>query len=192
MEVRPFLEAHAALILRLAKTTVGPHEPASADDVANEVVVSLLRAASKGTFSPDRVENAEAYLRIVVRHAAHRARTRSRSYGEVAREGDVAEIEREAPSSGRLPDPETLTRRAHDARKTLEAIKAKLRPRDAVAFALLVEEGLDIDEVARALGTTTNNVYQMRHRILAVARAMHADDKNAASAGVLHGEEGAQ
>jgi DNA-directed RNA polymerase specialized sigma24 family protein len=75
-----------------------------------------------------------------------------------------------------VPSPEQLTADALTARRTLNALKQKLRPRDAVAFALLVEDGLSIEETAAALGATTNNVYQMRHRILAAARELALDE----------------
>jgi DNA-directed RNA polymerase specialized sigma24 family protein len=67
--------------------------------------------------------------------------------------------------------------RADNARRTLRALKSALHPRDAMVCALLLEEGLDIREVADHLGCTRNNVYQIRHRILAAARRVLPDDR---------------
>ena len=119
-----------------------------------------------------RIENVEAYLRVVVRNAAHRARAKGKRGGELARDGEIeaAADRSEVLDADRPLNPEEMTQRANDARKRLDAVKARLRPRDAVAFALLVEDGLSIEEVAKSLGTTANNVYQMRHRILAVVQ----------------------
>jgi RNA polymerase sigma factor (sigma-70 family) len=173
--VRAFLDAHAALILQLARGMVREQgEAAGPEDVAQEVTVALLKMHAAGTFDPARVENPEAYLRVVVRNAAHRSRRRRSVVERVGHDGDTGEMaeegERLAPES--VPSPEDTTRRALDARHTLEALKRELRPRDALVLALLVEEGLGIEEVAERLGTTLNNVYQMRHRILTAARGI--------------------
>ena len=175
-----FLNEHAALILRLARAFVrGGRDGVEAADVAHEVVASLLNQFRAGAFDPARVENTEAYLRIVVRHAALRAATRRKRVERTVDDADLAGIAEEAgrlvPQSVR--NPEETTQRAMDGRRRLDALKAKLRPRDALAFALLVEEGLAIEEVALSLGTTTNNVYQMRHRILAASRELPASER---------------
>jgi RNA polymerase sigma factor (sigma-70 family) len=173
--MRAFLAAHATLILRLARSVVRPNgEPIEAEDVAQEVVATLLRLHAGGTFDPARVENPEAYLRVVVRRAARRAAGRRALVERVGEGDDVAGIAREAGAldAEPAPSPEEIAKRSHDARRMLAAIKATLRPRDAVAFALLIEDGLDIHEVATRLGTTANNVYQMRHRILTAAREL--------------------
>jgi RNA polymerase sigma factor (sigma-70 family) len=174
--MRSFLAAHAALLLRLARGATRPGDRIEPEDVANEAVAALLGAAERGTLVASDIANAEAYLRIVVRHAAMRARTR-RSAGErpSAEDDDLdGVVERFGGEAD--PNPEEATARALDARKTLDAIKAKLRPRDAVAFALMVEDGQSIDEVAASLGTTANNVYQMRFRILEVVREITGVD----------------
>jgi RNA polymerase sigma factor (sigma-70 family) len=179
--VRAFLDTHAALILRLARAVTRPGEGVAPEDLAQEVMVGLLRMASEGRFDPARIENVEAYLRVVVRNAANYARRRRASTEQVGRDADAGEavelgrIELEPASS-----PEDLTRRALDARRRLDALKAALRPRDALVLALLVEEGLEIVEVAARLGTTLNNVYQMRHRILAAAREILGKEDAAA------------
>ncbi len=172
--MRAFLDTYAALILRLARSMVREQgEVVGPEDVAQEVIVALLKMHAAGRFDPGRVENPEAYLRVVVRKAAHRARRRRTVVEQVGGAADVrgeAAEEEVCLGAESVPNPEELTRRALEARRTLDALKRKLRPRDALVLALLVEEGLDIDEVAARLGTTLNNVYQMRHRILAVAR----------------------
>ncbi|MGZ3423881.1 MAG: sigma-70 family RNA polymerase sigma factor [Polyangiales bacterium] len=154
-----FLQTHAAFVLRVARGEVSGSS-VDARDVAQDVVQTLLAMHAKGSFSPAKVENGEAYLRVVVRNAATRARRRKE---QVSDDGDVEQLAVEVVE----PDEETRDRKKH-----LEELKSKLRPRDAVAFAFLVEDGLSIEETAKALGTNPNNVYQMRHRILAVAQEL--------------------
>jgi RNA polymerase sigma factor (sigma-70 family) len=164
--MRAFLELHAPLIWRLARSQV--RVAADASDVAQAVMTSLLEQHAQGRIDPKRIENAEAYLRVVVRNAVRSAgarNTRDRGAGDDAL-ADIA-----APT----PSPEEATREAVDERRFVQRLKERLRPRDALAFALLIEDGLDIDEVATALGTTANNVYQMRHRILAASRALQSE-----------------
>jgi RNA polymerase sigma factor (sigma-70 family) len=149
-------------------------ERVDAEDVAQEVIVALLRLAKDGTIDPERIENVEAYLRFVVRRALASAHKRRALLETLAEDGDLGSIAEDAArlDSDPNPSPEERTRRALDARRLLEALKASLRPRDALAFALLVEDGLDPAEVAQRLQTSINNVYQMRHRILVAARQL--------------------
>ncbi|MFZ5892403.1 MAG: sigma-70 family RNA polymerase sigma factor [Myxococcota bacterium] len=173
LPMREFLDTYAALIVRYSRAELGNgRRSLEAGDVAHEVIESLLRLHREGSFDPRALERPEAYLRVVVRRAAQRARLRSRRAGEVAAKEAVDELAERSELGvvDDVPTPEQLTGDALDARYTLTALKQKLRPRDAAAFALLVEDGLSIEETAAALGTTPNNVYQMRHRILAVAR----------------------
>ncbi|HEY2511275.1 MAG TPA: sigma-70 family RNA polymerase sigma factor [Polyangiaceae bacterium] len=172
--MRAFLETYAAFILRLARGVVGEARGAlTAEDLAHEVIVDLLRMHDAGTFDPARVENPEGYLRVVVRNAGHRARRRTTRGEALGRADDAAAPGEDGGpplDSERAPSPEELTRRTLDARRTLERLKRALRPRDALVLALLVEERLDIEEIAVRIGTTRNNIYQIRHRILEAAR----------------------
>ncbi len=172
--MRAFLELHAPLLLRLARAHAST--PADAQDVAQDVAAQLLRMSRQGSFDPRTVEIPEAYLRVAVRNASARSRKRRALLEPLA--ADDGE-EHAARGDDAPPTPEELTQDAVDKRRWLEALKAKLRPRDAAAFAMLVEDQMEIDEVAEALGTSANNVYQMRHRILAVAKDMLDKDPDA-------------
>jgi len=170
--MRAFLDAYAPLIRRLAHSAVRRETGVEPDDVAQEIVLCLLQLHERGRFDPDSVHHPEAYLRVVVRHAAYRAKMRRQGLERLTADGDLTAVDEGMASldDAPVPTPEDHAMQAVDARRRLDGLKAQLRPRDAVAFALLVEDGLDIQEVAVAMGTTVNNVYQMRHRILAVAR----------------------
>jgi RNA polymerase sigma factor (sigma-70 family) len=162
--VNLFLEMHAALVLRLARKLARP--PLSAEDVAQEAASSLLRWHRQGAFEPEKVENVEAYLRVVVRNVASREARRVRELSP-ALDRNVGGLSPEQPAYQAAFGEEEL-----EARALLERLKASLRPRDALVFALLVEDGLTMDEVAETLGTTMNNVYQIRHRIRSRAREL--------------------
>jgi RNA polymerase sigma factor (sigma-70 family) len=185
-----FLSANASLILRLARGAALERRGVDPEDVAQEVVLALLRSHRAGAFDPARIDHPEGYLRVVVANAARRAFARRRPDAIV--EGDeLATMADDAAQRGPDSSPtiEDLTQRAMDARRRIDDLKAGLRPRDAAAFALLVEDGLSIEEAAAALGTTTNNVYQMRHRILAAARELDpAAVRTGAPDGSIHRE----
>lgn len=161
-----FVEAHVGRIDRLARAIARDDAP----DVAQDVALSLLRVARRGQLDPARIEHVEAYLRVAVRNRTRRARAHLREH--LALDGDVAALA-DAHGRGAHEEPERSGAWALDRSRTAERLHARLRPRDAQAFALMVREGLAIDEVAQALGVTTNHVHQMRHRILGEARRMH-------------------
>lgn len=184
LSMQEFLDTYAALILRFSRVELGANRYGlDAGDVAHAVIESLLRLHRQGSFEPATLESPEAYLRVVVRRAAQRARVRHRRGGEVTAVEAMDDLAEggEGGAGDEVPTPEQLTAEARDARHTLSALKRKLRPRDAAAFALLVEDGLSIEETAAALGTTANNVYQMRHRILAAARELTQTEGHAAA-----------
>lgn len=156
--MRPFLDTHAALILRLSRSATREAreqgEAVDASDVAHEVMVTLLRLHRAGGFDPERVENVEGYLSALVRSTAERARKRT----------GVAHVLDGSPKH------QDVARREAEARQALEALKASLGPRDALVLALFAEEGLGADEVATHLGATLRDVASVRDRILAAGR----------------------
>jgi RNA polymerase sigma factor (sigma-70 family) len=170
--VRSFLDEHGALIHRLARAMVRSSDTRlHARDVAQDAIAALLLLSRKGQFRPEQVEHPAAYLRAVVRRTARRALARA------GRESLADAPDEARGDSERFPTPETVALRADNARRTLHALKSALHPRDAMVCALLLEEGLDIREVADLLGCTRNNVYQIRHRILAAAKRVLPADR---------------
>ena len=167
--INSFLELHVALIRQLARKVARP--PLHADDVAQEVMAALLRWNQQGAFEPDKLQNPEAYLRVVVRNAVAREARRARAESP-ARQADTGEPFDDAAAGAAPSYQPTFADQALEARALLERLKASLAPRDSLAFALLVEDGLSLDQVASSLGTTRNNVYQMQHRIRSRAREL--------------------
>lgn len=173
-----FVAEQAGRIDRLARAVSRGGALDEARDVAQEVALSLLRVAHRGHLDPARIEHVEAYLRVAVRNGTRRARARRRE--ELLHDGDVDALA-EARAAGEHAS-EHGAAIGLDRRRTAARLHARLRPRDAQAFALMIHEGLAIDEVARTLGTTTNHVHQMRHRILGEARKLHAENDGLAMA----------
>jgi RNA polymerase sigma factor (sigma-70 family) len=170
--VRAFLALQGDLIHRLASEIVRRGDMRlQAHDVAQDVIAALLLQSRKGRFRPERVEHPAAYLRAVVRRAARRALVRA-ARESLADAPDEAKVDSE-----RFPTPEAAALRAESVGRILRALKSALHPRDATVCELLLEEGLDIGEVADLLGCTRNNVYQIRHRILAAARRVLPEDR---------------
>lgn len=168
--INSFLELHVALIRRLAQRVARP--PLNSDDIAQDVLAALLRWHRQGAFQPEKIENPEAYLRVVIRNAAAREARRARTEAPT-QQADTGELVDALLGAAAPPHCEsTYADQAIEARALLERLKASLPARDAVAFALLVEDGLTVEQVATSLGTTPNNVYQMRHRIRSRAREM--------------------
>ncbi len=168
--INGFLELHAALIRRLARKVARP--PVHSDDVAQEVMAALLRWYQQGAFEPEKLQNPEAYLRVVVRNAVAREARRVRAESPTRR-GDAGEQSEDIAGFAAPPAYQaTFADQALEARALFERLKASLAPRDSLVFALLVEDGLSLDQVAATLGTTMNNVYQIQHRIRSRAREL--------------------
>ena len=161
---REFLSNHHALICRLASERLrGLRTELQAADLAQEVMATLFVRLQRGAIEAGRIRNPPAYLRVMTRRAARRAFA-------TCRESVALAVDETQADSERFPTPEAATVRADAARFKLRALESDLHPRDAAALTLLVEEGLDIAEVAERLGCTRNSVYQMRCRIVAAAR----------------------
>lgn len=163
-----FVETHAALILRLARGVARP--PLHPEDVAQEVVSALLHWHREGRFEPQRLENAEAYLRVVARNTASQLARKQRLETVGIESMPAARSEGEAATK---MDPPPLTSEYSEdrlvAREQLDRLKASLRPRDALVVSLLVEDGLSMEAVAQALAITMNNLHQITHRIRVAA-----------------------
>jgi RNA polymerase sigma factor (sigma-70 family) len=164
-EMATFVQTYASLISHLARRAGGTRSRGTdSEDISQEVILALLNHKRAHVFDEMHLQNPKAYLRVIVRNAAIRSWRRA----ALERRADEAEVDGPPPDS--VPTPEDAARRAIDARRTLDALRRQLRPCDALALSLLVEERLAIEEVAERLGTTLNNVYQIRHRILAAVR----------------------
>ncbi len=172
-----FVARHAETLQRLARQSARcSRMRTDAPDVAQQVALGLLQ----GRLDPSRIDRAEAYLGTVVRRATYRSRSR-----HVAREVELVEMDGEHPDlpvRGLFGDAaaDGDVERDIDARRRIARLSARLRPRDARALALLVEESgmkLDVSAMAAALGTNANNVYQMRHRIARAAEEMLAEEE---------------
>jgi len=157
------------LILNLARAAVRKMTTTlDSRDVAQEAVTTLLeRERNRPRLM--QVRDLRAYLAAVVRNTALRAALRTRRSGEPTPEGDWMETSRGDALGGNRVTPEEIAASLEEARQRVREIMSRLRPRDAAAFELIVQQGLNTREIAEQLATSENHVHQMRHRILTAA-----------------------
>jgi len=175
------VDAYYPLVQRLARSaTRRLGSAADADDVTQEVIITLLSRERKGVPVVD-ARNAAAYVAAIVRNTARRVGRKHRRAGVLGAYGDLA---RPDGASGRPDDallverrtPEQqLVERAH-AEFRIAAIKLRLAPKAARALDLLVASPMSARELSEALGTSENHVHQIRHRILVAARSLDERD----------------
>lgn len=164
-EMHTFVENHTRFIYTAAARVARRHG-LDAHDVAHDAIAALLHLHAIGSFDPGQIRERERYLRTVVRNTAHKTARRAH---------------RHVPASDRLEPlidedaPSPAVEDSIDARSWLVVLKQRLRPREADAFALLIDEDQPIAEIAAALSTNPNNVYQMRHRVRTAARTLERE-----------------
>ena len=128
------------------------------DDLAQDVLLSLLSAARGGRFDLAAVDDADAYLRVALRRQAARIRRRAESRVEDG-SGDLDAT----PSDG--DDPEKEVSERQDRALRVAAIAERLGPRDRLALRLIVGGTAEPRALADALGISANNAYQIQFRI---------------------------
>ncbi len=177
--VRDFVYEHRALILKHARTHARANgDKVPAEDIAREMELVLEQLNQQKTIELGSVESPDAYLRGIVLHAARRAKRRRTLIDQIAAGDDLQAISDDLGAlDSDLPEaPLPLSVEAKAARAALDGIREKLSPRDALIFALLIEDDASLDEVARILATSPSDVSGARERIM-----HHAETLNVAS-----------
>lgn len=169
--MREFLNAHRALVFKHARTyvrTAGEKIPA--EDVARELELELSQLEKRGV-SSSTIASPDHYLRAIVKHACGRAKRRRKLVEQVAAGDDLEAVGQDlAALDGDLPEPPSEpNEEARAARKLLDQVRQKLEPRDALVFALLVEDDGTPEDIARSLAMPLSEIDEARRRIVAVA-----------------------
>lgn len=176
--MQEFLTEHRALVLKHARAHVKTsQDKVPAEDVARELELVLLQLhKTKGLEAAD-IPSPEGYIRSLVLHAAHRAKRRRTLIEQISAGDDLQAVGEDLTAlDADLPDlPSPITQEAREAFETLEKLKAKLSARDALIFALLVEDELGVEGVARVLSTPLSDVVSARERILRAAAELGID-----------------
>ncbi len=174
-DLQDFVNEHGALVLKHARTHVRIHgEKIAPEDVAREMELILRQLAEKLGVTPSSIVSPDAYLRAIVLHASRRARRRRTLIEQIAAgddlqaiSDDLGALDADLPDPPANPGPEAIA-----ARALLDELKAKLEPRDALIFALLIEDEASVEETARLLTTPASEVVATRQRILRRAEEM--------------------
>jgi DNA-directed RNA polymerase specialized sigma24 family protein len=182
--VREFVNEHRSLLLKHARIYVRANaEKIPAEDVAREIELVVMQLAKERGVDEASVKSPDLFIRTVVRHAAGRAKRRRKLIEQVAAGDDLQAFTDDLAALDRdLPDPPApSTPLSQAARTTLDGIKDALKPRDALVFALLIEDDATVEDVARSLAMPLSEVHEARVRILttAAARGLEAPDSQA-------------
>jgi DNA-directed RNA polymerase specialized sigma24 family protein len=170
--VQEFLTENRALVLKHARAHAkASGEKVPAEDIARELELVLLQLhKTKGLQAKD-IPSPDGYLRSIVLHAAHRAKRRRTLIEQISAGDDLQAIGEDLTAlDADLPDlPKPITSEAAQAHETLEKLKAKLSARDALICALLLEDGLSQQDVARTVSVPISDLVAARERILRAA-----------------------
>jgi len=184
--VRDFLSLHRALVDKHARTWVRVNaEKISAEDIAREIELEVTQLEKANGLDLGAIAAPDAFLRSLVKHACGRAKRRRKLIEQVAAGDDLEAVSEDlAALDSDLPEPVvTPTNEAREARRELDKVKAKLSPRDALVYALLVEDDGTDDEVARALSMSHLEIADVGDRIAEAAESSNipfaVDDANA-------------
>jgi hypothetical protein len=183
--VQELVKRHRPLILKHARHFVRSHgEKLPAEDVAREVELVLVQLGQARQVTAEEVTAPDAYLRAIVLHAARRAKRRHTIIEQIAAGDDLgAVIDDLKALDADLPDsPTPASAEATNARKLLDQVAQKLKPRDALICALLVEDDNQVEDVAHALSAPVEEIRRARERILRAASELGIEGDRRGSA----------
>lgn len=172
--MREFVTEHRALLSKHARIYVRANaEKIPAEDVAREIELIVTQLSKERGLTSAQVKSPDAFIRAVVRHAAGRAKRRRKLIEQVAAGDDLQAFTDDLSALDRdLPELEfASTPKSSSARATLDGVKNALKPRDALVFALLVEDDATAEDVARMLTMPLSEVHEARKRILTTTAA---------------------
>ena len=142
---------------------------ANADDIVQDVLLSLTKAMPGFAYSPAKGKF-RSYLKTVVVRAIARRR------GQRAVAATLSELNDAKPAA----DDEALDAiweeewRQQHLRRAMRVIEAEFNATDLSCFRAYVVDGQDAAEVARQLGVSTGQLYTAKHRILTRLRSVIA------------------
>jgi RNA polymerase sigma-70 factor (ECF subfamily) len=160
------------LVLQYCRGRLGRQESVlgSADDVAQEVYVAVVRAL--GSYQPAGL----SFRAFVYGIAAHKVTDAFRAIGR-NRTQAMAELPDVPPVATDSPEHHALTAERSAA---LRALLAHLTPRQREVLVLRVAVGVSAEEAAEAVGSTAGAVRVTQHRALVRLRRLLQQDPAAA------------
>jgi len=142
---------------------------ANADDIVQDVLLSLTKAMPGFEYSPAKGKFRSYLKTVVVRAIARRREQRA-----------VAATLSELNDAKPADDDEALDAiweeewRQQHLRRAMRTIEAEFNTTDLSCFRAYVVDGHDAAEVAQQLGVSTGQLYTAKHRILARLRSIIA------------------
>lgn len=164
-----------AICRRVIDRRMGRRGPYDGDDLVQEVWLCLMRddAARLRQWDPARGSSLESYVAMVSRSEASKVLRREQA---VKRGGDadIGALE-DARGVAGGHDPEAVA-----VGRSLQAdldshLAEQLAPKGRLILRLLYTDGLSPPEAARAIGCTTQVVYNWQHKIRSLIRARLAE-----------------
>jgi RNA polymerase sigma factor (sigma-70 family) len=155
-----FYERYAEFICRIAR---GCHvQPAECEDVVHEVFLALQAMEGRFQYDPSK-GRFRSYLKKTVRRTIARI-SRQKAVPRPLQEDEHPDGPRSIdPAFERLWEEEW---RQYHVRRGLRTIASEYGRTSVAAFERYVVKGQSPEEVAAALGISTNQVYQVKSRIL--------------------------
>jgi hypothetical protein len=176
--VKEFLAEHRALVLKHARAHAkSSSDKVPAEDVARELELVLLQLQKTKDLKAEDIPSPEGCIRSLVLHAANRAKRRRTLIEQISAGDDLRAIGEDLTAlDADLPRPPmSISGDSQKAFETLDMLKRKLSARDALICALLIEDELGLEGVARVLSTAVSDVASARERILRVAAELNID-----------------
>jgi RNA polymerase sigma-70 factor (ECF subfamily) len=156
---RAFCDRYEELIRGFARRqgVFGP----DADDVVQDVMLSLTKAMPGFTYDPAKGKF-RSYLKTVVVRAIS---ARSRQNPAVAPLHDGTQVG-PAASEDAAGEPWEVEWRQYHLRQAMKRVRGEFNASDIAAFQAYVNDGRDAAIVARELGVKIDSVYQAKSRVL--------------------------
>jgi RNA polymerase sigma-70 factor (ECF subfamily) len=155
-----FLDRYGDLIHRFAARR--GLQPADADDVTQEVLLSLTRSMPGFHYDPEKGKFRSYLKTVVLRAVIRKSRQNDREFALEEIEAAVAR----AADDAAIDDVWENEWRQHHLRQAMRAIGVEFNSADRAAFARYAVEGRSAQEAAASLGMTVDQVYQAKSRIL--------------------------
>lgn len=155
-----FLDRYGDLIRRFAARR--GLQPADADDVMQDVLMSLTRSMPGFQYDPAKGKF-RAYLKTAVLRAVFRKSRQNPA--EIALQDIEAAVTR-AADDATIDEVWELEWRQYHLRQAMRMIDVEYNPADRAAFAQYAVEGNSAQQTADALDLSVEQVYQAKSRIL--------------------------
>ena len=155
-----FVEIYRPLILRLAR--LKGMQPADAEDVAQQVLLSVAKAVDG--YDPRRARF-RTWLHRIARNAILNALTRGKPDRASGDTGTLAVLNQHASQDGPDSDLLRLEYRREVFRWAARQVRQEFQEDTWNAFWLTAVDGRDVDSVAKELGKSRGAIYAARSRI---------------------------